>query len=139
MTMTANRALHALSEECRRFARYLLDAEPDSAEVERYARAVQTLPAVQCGPNERLLSAARSPLLLPFLDAGTSYLRLDCPFRRRLMLAAAIFEASPRHADRFLPCETSIARMAVMGLWTGLRMAVLVPLGVLLVKALHRP
>jgi hypothetical protein len=129
----------AEADEFRRFARYLLAEEPGGLQVRLYERAVDTLPAVQVPHGDALLRAARSPILIPLLDAGTSFLRLDCLFRRRLMLATAILEASPRHADRFLPCTTSLAQMFLLGAWTAARLLVTVPVGVLLVRLLHRP
>ena len=56
------------------------------------------------GRDERTLEfVARHPRLLGIIDGGLALRRPRSVVRQRLLLMAAILEASPDHADRFLP------------------------------------
>jgi hypothetical protein len=124
---------HSLDEECGRLTRYLVDRAPTEAEVALYRRAVAKYPE-----TDSILDAARRGWLLPYLDAGTAWLRLDCPLRRRLLIMTAILEASPRHTDRFLPKSAPLVKLVSIGFRAALRTAWHLPLGLILVRRMRR-
>jgi hypothetical protein len=139
MRPRARREANALEKECRRFTRYLIRQEPGELQIRLYERAVETLPDLASRRADPFLRAARTAWLIPYLDAGTAWMRIDCLFRRRLMLMAAILEVSPRNTGRFLPRDVSIAGLLLLGLRSGLRTAFVLPLGILLVRVMNRP
>lgn len=96
--------------EFRRFARYLIGGPSSPVLARRYAEACEALSLARHDAMTR--AAARTPWLLGPLDAGAALVAPRCLLRRRLLLAAAILETSPRHARQFLPQDLSPARFA---------------------------
>jgi hypothetical protein len=96
------------------FARYLIDAEPLEALIERYVRGnakVLTEPATAA--DEAVLAFVhKHPWSVGLLDAGTAFLR-DAPLlRRKLVVMMAILEATPDHVEATAPVEDAgIARL----------------------------
>jgi hypothetical protein len=124
----------ARHDEARRFARYLVRAEPGAAELERYARACDRLfPPPQSPADEALVAfARRHPRALPWLDAACALRRPEALLRRRLLLLAAILETTPRFAPRFLPRHASAAGLLQRLAGHGVRAAAAAALGLLL-------
>lgn len=108
--------------EARSFARYLIGAEPTTDEEARYADATADRIAQHA---DVVVRAARAvPLLTGPLDAAAALLEPDHQLRQRLLLLTAILEASPHHADRFLPRAWSLP--ATVALFA--RLVTLIPL-----------
>lgn len=94
--------------QARLFGRYLLGETPEEPFLERYVAASDTLFSDPPGPVVRF--ALRWPRALPFLDAASALVRPRGPLRSRLLVMAAVLEASPEHADRFLPDPAGAGR-----------------------------
>jgi hypothetical protein len=129
----------ALSAEAVRFARHLLGSDPTPLQVTLYERGVARLHLTEPPGGDLLIRASRIPGFLPFLDAGIAWLRLDCLLRRRLLLMAAILEASPEGAAHFLPRRLSFPWFFLTLAVAGIRSMLFLPLGILLTRYLHRP
>lgn len=82
------------------------DIPPDPAEIERYQLAC----AVHGIDSTHKLSARvlRSRQFLAALDASSRILRKNSTLQRKLLIAAAIAETSPRTAPFLLPRQQSI-------------------------------
>jgi hypothetical protein len=112
----------ALRSEARAFSRYLIGEPPLPPEEERYAAAVRARVA---RPPDAVVRVARAlPLMIGPLDAAAALVDPDGQLRQRLLLAAAVLEASPAHTERFLPRSWSVVEATSLLL----RLAVLVPL-----------
>lgn len=62
---------------------------------------------------------ARHPWSLGPLDAAAAVLRPQGDLRSRLLVVAAVLEATPEYAEEFLPCRgglLNLARLPVLGL-----------------------
>src|SRR5262245_31578228 len=104
------------------FARYLVGGEPARELLVRYGAACRArLP----GAPER-----RDSLVLEFihgnswalgpLDAACGLLRPRCALRQRLLIMAAVLEATPVYADEFLPRHETAGGLALVLAWVGL-------------------
>lgn len=107
--IAASREAIDLRREAVWLARYLIDAKPSDALVERYIRAnakVLTEP-----PTVRdvavLAFVHRHPWSLGLLDAGTAFTRGAPLLRRKLVVMMAILEATPEHIDETAPVTDS--------------------------------
>ena len=89
-----------LREEARRFARHLLAVEPSAELRDRYIAAARQLFAGV--PDATVRFVRTHPWSLPWLDAACGLARPRCELRQRLLLMAAVLEASPEHAARVL-------------------------------------
>lgn len=98
----------SLRSEARVFGRYLLGREPGKAFVGRYGTAVEARLSDPGGPVVRFV--LRWPRALPFLDAAAALIDPRGPLRSRILVMAAVLEASPEHADLFLPRATGAIR-----------------------------
>ena len=101
--------------EAQAFGRYLVGRLPAPALVERYVAARATLfPADPDAPDERALVAfaRRHPWSVGPLDAVCALLRPTGALRSRLLVMAAILEASPSGADDFLPRDAGLPALA---------------------------
>jgi hypothetical protein len=106
----------ALMAEGRLLGGYILGEPPCEDAVRRYAGGTRKLFAPDDAGMQPLRFAARHPWALPCLDAAAGLLERDGALRRRLLLMLAILEATPQHADKFLPhMETRTGRMTVLG------------------------
>ena len=102
-----------LRREAGWFARYLIDAEPSPALVERYVRAnANVLHDPPTGADEAVLAFVHQhPWSVGWLDAGTVVLREAPLLRRKLLVMMAIVEATPDHIDRTAPVEAGLATL----------------------------
>jgi hypothetical protein len=92
------------SREAERFAAYLTGRRPSQAEVGLYVRALGTGRFRPSARDARTLSwLDRHPRLIAVVDGGLALRRPQSVVRLRLLVMAAILEASPRHASLFLP------------------------------------
>ena len=114
------RAAKAARAEFRLFSRYLTGRKADAELADRYAGAVASL-----FPNEKpsaaLRFARRHPWALGPLDAACALSQPEDPLRKRLLTAAAILEATPRHADLFLSRPASRTSTVLQLGWAGAR------------------
>lgn len=101
----------ATHHECLLLSRYLLGVAPEPPQVDLYSRALATLAV---GESPALAWARRFPFLIGLLDGGCGLVRRDDPLRRRLLILAAILEASPQHADRFLPAPSRLLPLILL-------------------------
>ena len=90
------------SIEAAAFGRYLVGREPTAELRARYLEACRVLFA-ETPPDGALWLARRSPWTIGPLDAAAALIRPESPLRKRLLTMAAVLEASPAHADEFLP------------------------------------
>jgi hypothetical protein len=110
-----------LEAEARIFARYLVGRTPAPDLVARYRDANRALWSGAPGPGdaERLAFVRRHPWSVGPLDAAAALLDPAGQLRSKVLVAAAILEATPAHADDFLPRAVSVAalfwRLAVSG------------------------
>ena len=95
----------ALIAEGRLLGRYILGAPPSEAAVLRYAEKTLRLFAGDTTDFALLRYVARHPWTLPCLDAAAGLVEKDGALRRRLLVMLAILEATPEHAESFLPPE----------------------------------
>ena len=120
--------------EGRVFSRYLVGREASAGLLRRYAAACRELLPEQPGRGHVVAFASRRPWSLPFLDAAESLLDRDGPLRQRLLLMLALLEATPEHAELFLPRPRSFPAL-VLRTATGAAVAAFTILvGVLVVR-----
>lgn len=106
-----------LAAEGRMFARYLVGRIPPEELVERYVAASRSLFPAPGGTDAAVVTfARRHPWSVGFLDAAAGLLHPGSLLRNKILVMAAILEASPAFADDFLP-------RAVHPLSLGLRLA----------------
>jgi NADH dehydrogenase len=90
-----------LHQEGRQLARYLLGVEPAPEILSRYVSGSRELWAD--APDEpEVRWWRRHPRMLPVLDAAAGLLRPQSLLRQKVLLMAAILEATPEHAEFFL-------------------------------------
>lgn len=111
----------ALDREAAIFTHYLVGCMPDAEVVRRYRDACRTLwpePAAS-GDAARLAFVRRHPWSVGALDAAAALLDPAGQLRSRVLVTAAILEATTEHADDFLPRTSSVpvlfARLTVSG------------------------
>lgn len=103
-------------------SRYILGGGDASlALLQRYADAHVHLDVGGATTSDRatLAFALAHPWLLPSLDAAAAFVRPQALLHRKALLMTAILEASPDHADLFLP---RVAGWLALG-WLGARVA----------------
>ena len=111
-----------LALEARRFGHYLVGRDPEPAVVARYVAASRTLFPEPLAPGDAAVVAfARTQAWATGpLDAAAGLLRPGGPLRNRILLMAAVLEATPAHADQFLPRQVGplalVAKVGVAGL-----------------------
>jgi len=90
--------------EARIFARYLVGRDPNPAHVERYVAASRTHFPDPLAPEDAAVLAwvRRHPWSVGPLDAACGLARPGGVLRNRVLLMAAILEATPEFADEFL-------------------------------------
>lgn len=127
----------ALEREARVITRYLLGEEPGREHVAAYVNANATLFAAS--EDALVAFCRRRPFWLPLVDSGAGWLDNGCLLRRKILLMAAILEASTRFAPHFLPGETTtrldLVRVVATGAVAALRTLLGIPLLLLLRKA----
>jgi hypothetical protein len=93
----------SLRVEADRFSRYLVGRSVSDALIDRYVAAMATAPADVGRDAAHSRFVARHPSMLGFVDGGVALLRRNSTLRWKLNVMSAIIEASPDHADAFLP------------------------------------
>ena len=107
--------------EARIFARYLVGRDPSPGHVERYVAASRTHFPDPLAPDDAavLAWARRHPWSVGPLDAACGLVRPGGALRNRVLLMAAVLEATPDFADDFLPHHVGplalAARVGVAG------------------------
>jgi hypothetical protein len=91
--------------EARIFARYLVGRNPSPAHVDRYVAATRTHFPDPMSPDDAAVLAwvRRHPWSVGPLDAACGLARPGGALRNRVLLMAAVLEATPEFADDFLP------------------------------------
>ena len=99
-----------LEDEARVFARYLLHREPPGDLIARYVTAIRTLFPRTLEPTDQVVVdfVRRHPWSLPFIDSAAALFQPGSVLRRKILVFAAILEASPRFVDDFLPQRTAV-------------------------------
>ncbi len=109
--------------------------------VERYGGAHQLLLG-KPGEDGRGAAVAafalRHPWSLPFLDAACGIMQPQGILRSKLLLMAAVLEASPEFADDFLPRDTPRTALAAKLVFFGLAAVTRTVLGLLLYPVVRR-
>lgn len=98
-----------LVNEARAFSRYLLDQDPPPEIIARYIAANRTLFSEVSDDSDRELLefVRRHEWTIPFVDAIVGLLRPNALLRRKILVTAAILEASPHFVNTFLPRSSS--------------------------------
>lgn len=93
-----------LELEGRLFGRYLVGREPPRELVERYREANRILlGGTAPGSDAAVIAfARRHPWSIPFLDGATGLVRPGSLLRNKILVMAAVLEASPAFAEEFL-------------------------------------
>lgn len=121
-----------LAREARVLTRYLLSRDCPPALVQRYidASRARPRPAMTPADNAIVQAAMRNALLLPFLDAASGITKGGTALRDKLLLMAAVLEASPDFADEFLPRSASRTFAVLTLAWCTIKSAAKVAIGV---------
>ena len=120
-----------LRAEARALARFIIGCEPGTELVERYVSAHEHLfrELVPAGELAVVSLAVRRRVLLPCLDAAAALVHPKALLHRKALLMAAVLEASPRHAEAFLPRRTGWVALVAIGAWAGVASAVQITIG----------
>jgi hypothetical protein len=104
-----------MKAEAETLARYLVGSGPPAEMIERYDEAHRLLLGEAGAARGEAVAgfALHNSWSLPFLDAACALLEPHNLLRSKLLLMAAILEASPDFADEFLPQDTP--RAALLG------------------------
>ncbi len=119
-TASEARSVAALAAEGATLMRYLTGTDPARALVDRYVRANDTLLGDGGSPRDRavLAFALDHRWALPLLDGATGLVDPHARLRRKLLVAAAVLEASTDHVDLFMPGYTPpVETIAKVGFW----------------------
>src|SRR5687768_13460011 len=124
----------ATAREAVVFARYLLDREPPEDLINRYvAASEQVFPSEPSGGDAALLAfVARNPAALPYVDAAAGFLRPGSLLRKKILLMAAILEASVRYSTEFLAPPPGRLRTVLSLAWYSLSAALKFAIGALI-------
>lgn len=120
-----------LRVEARLLGRLVVCRAIDEEFVERYVAAHDYL---MTGPQPAdqvaiVAFAVRRQWALPMLEAAAAFVAPGSLLRKKALLMAAIIEASPRHADDFLPKRSSVPTLALHLFWSGVMTAILLIVG----------
>lgn len=102
-------------------------------------RLYETSIANTPGPvkEKRLIAFAFShPVAIPFLDAGLVFIRPTSELRRRIYIMFSILEASPHHAELFLPGNHRFFEV-VSVLASGIRAVFRALVGIIIIKVVR--
>jgi len=117
----------ALRGEAMVLTRYLVGTEASPEIVGRYVDAHRAL--LPAAPDRITAFVRAHPGSAALLDAAAAPRGTREPFRRRVLLMAAVLEATPEHASHFLPeARSRLATLALLG-WHGVRAVALAALG----------
>ena len=98
-------------------AGYLIDPDPPVEMVDRYVIAHRKLFGDVVAPEWEFVR--QHPRALPYLDAAAGVLARQSLLRKKILLAAAILEASPAYADFFLAEVEGRIRLLGLLAWQG--------------------
>ncbi|MCC5874707.1 MAG: hypothetical protein JJU11_00680 [Candidatus Sumerlaeia bacterium] len=107
--------------EARILASYLVNRLPRPEHRLRYREAVRRL---AIGGSRALRLGLRFPVLLGLLDGGCGLVRPDDPLRQRLLVMAAVLEATTDHVEEFLPAPRPIPVLVAVCLYHGVKAAI---------------
>ena len=129
-----------LEQEGRLFGRYLVGREPSRELVERYRDANRLLFAATDPRSDAavIAFARRHPWSIPFLDAAAGILRPGSLLRNKILVMAAVLEASPAFAEEFLPGAVRPVSLALRVLGLGTLAVARAAFGVLVYAAASR-
>jgi hypothetical protein len=117
-----------VEQEARLFGRYLLDRDPADELIRRYAAGSEVLFRDSAATDDLLGFVLRHPRTLPFCDAAAGLMRRDSLLRKKILLMAAILEASVDNAEDFLTPPPGLIRTALelarLGFLAGFKFAV---------------
>lgn len=119
-----------LENEARAFSRYLVDRNPRPEIIARYVAANRALFSEVGDDSDRELLGfvRRHEWTLPFVDAMIGLLRPNALLRRKLIVTAAILEASPHFVDVFLPRASAplgfVLELGMCGIGAVLKIAI---------------
>jgi hypothetical protein len=104
------------------FGRYLIGTPPPPKLTRRYASACRTLLTDKPRPQDASVVrfVRRQPWSAPFLDAASGLLAPRGLLRTKVLIMAAILEASREFADEFLPREDPVGRVRLVALLAGI-------------------
>jgi hypothetical protein len=124
------------AREAELFARYLLDRDPPPELIERYVDACTRVFIDSPSDSDAAVMdlVRRQPGALPYLDAAAGLLRPASLLRRKLLLMAAILEASPHYAREFLDVPPGRVRTLLLLFWYGLVAGVKFVVGALILS-----
>ena len=139
--IAASREAADLRREAVWFARYLIEAVPSEAMVDRYVRGnAKVLHEPPTADDASVLAFVhRHPWSLGLLDAGTAF-RRDAPLlRRKLVVMMAILEATPTYIAETAPVEGAgipviVWRLGRAGAKAAVKLAVGTALAALVVR-----
>jgi hypothetical protein len=117
--------------EAELFGRYLLGVDPAPELIERYLDAVARLFPSSPAPEDAALLkfVEANPGLLRFVDAAAGLMRPESLLRKKILVMAAIVEASVHHADEFLASPPGPVRTVALLAWHGLSAAIKAAIG----------
>lgn len=123
-----------LEEEASLLGRYLVGREPSPELCERYARAHRTLLAGPTDPRDLALMrfVHRHPWSLGPLDAACGLLRPGRLLRNKILVMAAVLEATTDFAEHFLPRQSGWPGLLWIVLWQGASASLRAALGLAL-------
>lgn len=120
------------------FARYLLDRDPPPELINRYIAASEQLFSGETAAGDAALLefVDRHPRALPFVDAAAGLMRPNSLLRKKILLMAAILEASVHHAREFLAPPPGRVRTLVSLSWYTLSAAVKFAIGAVILTTI---
>ena len=129
-----------LEAEARALSRYLVGRDPPRPLVDRYVRAHERLLPSIPGPADAALIrfVHRNPWSLGPLDAACGLLRPGQMLRNKILIMAAVLEASPEFAGDFLPRESGWPGLLSTLVYQGARGALMALFGIPLYLLVHR-
>ena len=130
-----------LEAEARVFSRYLVGRVAGDLLLRRYADAsAALLPAPGNARDEALVAfVGRHPWSVSLLDAACGLVRPRARLREKILIMAAVLEASPDFADEFLPRSAPLAALLVQLTGLGCLAAARAVAGLLLLPIAVRP
>ena len=130
----------ALRTEATVFGRYLVGGTPADVLVARYVAANQSLFPEPIGPRDAacLDFACGHPWSVAFLDAASGLFRPQSLLRKKLLVMAAILEATTTHATDFMPRPRSTPMLVAILAWNGITGAFRATVGALVLTVVER-
>jgi hypothetical protein len=130
-----------LELEARVLSRYLVGRVPQGALLSRYGDAIRTLlPEPGSAPDEAVVSfVRRHPWSVSLLDAACGLALPRARLREKILVMAAVLEASPDFAEEFLPRTAGRAALLAQLAWLGCLAAARALAGLVLLPIAARP